>query len=179
MALLQEEKKKRFFDALYDLDQLTTDEEISDDANHSSKAGKSPNPELTPSLSATRIATERPSLRAAPDIDARTSKKRIMRSALRPSMQRRSKIRRGIQLVPPADQIFNGLTFFFIPNNDVAAPRRKRIEKALQYGAEWEKVWPSSVTHAIVDSNLHMRDVFKVLGLDVIPVSNSSPAGEG
>lgn len=80
-------------------------------------------------------------------------------------------LKKGVQSIPPADQIFNGLTFYFIPNNDIAAPRRKRIEKGLQYGAVWEKVWPGSVTHVIVDSNVAMKDVLRILGLDKLPVS--------
>lgn len=57
-----------------------------------------------------------------------------------------------------------------MPNNDISTPRRKRIEKAQEYGAAWAREWSPEVTHVIVDENLRMADVSKAIGSDQLTV---------
>ena len=63
---------------------------------------------------------------------------------------------------PEEDQIFRGLAFYYIPNNDVAPHRKAKIKKAQQYGAQWAKSLHEA-THAVVDKNLVYKDVENVL----------------
>ncbi len=48
--------------------------------------------------------------------------------------------------------------------------RRKRIEKAQEYGASWAREWSGDVTHIIVDANLRMSVVEKAIGSDQLKV---------
>ena len=57
-----------------------------------------------------------------------------------------------------------------MPNNDIAKPRRLRIEKAVQYGATWLREWQDTVTHVVVDKELNFDDVLKGVGKAQIPV---------
>jgi DNA polymerase IV len=45
----------------------------------------------------------------------------------------------SLELVPESDQIFAGLTFFYIPPDDKAPVRRFRITKARSFGVMWTK----------------------------------------
>ena len=74
--------------------------------------------------------------------------------------------------IPQLDQIFTGSTFYFIPNDDVAQPRKMRIQRALQYGATWERVWSAGVTHVVVDSYIKMSDVLKHSRVEKLPVGS-------
>ena len=56
--------------------------------------------------------------------------------------------------VPSEKQLFNGLHFYFFPNDDKNPARRKKIEKATEYGAAWQKSWSPSITHVIMDKGL-------------------------
>lgn len=62
----------------------------------------------------------------------------------------------------------------FFPNNDVAPARRLRIQKAMEYGANWAKDWGDNITHVIVDKDLLFQDVLKFLKLDHLPVCSFS-----
>lgn len=99
--------------------------------------------------------------------------KRSLPSCNSEGPEERVKKRRAesFKLVPESQQIFKGLTFFFIPNNDVAPARRLRIAKAQEYGALWARVWSSDVTHVIVDKDLVFQDVLKVVDTEKISVS--------
>ena len=77
-----------------------------------------------------------------------------------------------IKGIPQVDQIFTGSMFYFIPNDDVAPPRKMRIQRALQYGATWERVWSARVTHVIVDSYVEMSDVVKHFRVEKLPVGS-------
>ena len=52
--------------------------------------------------------------------------------------------------------------------------RKKRIEKAQEYGATWATEWSTDVTHVIADKNLRMSDVRKAVGSDKLEVSSGS-----
>lgn len=71
-----------------------------------------------------------------------------------PRANGRKKRDADIKLVPEQLQIFRNLHFYFFNNDDINPGRRKRIIKALEYGATWQKDWNSSVTHIVLDSNL-------------------------
>jgi DNA polymerase IV len=78
----------------------------------------------------------------------------------------------AIALVPEAQQIFKGLTFFYVPNDDVSPVRRARIRKAREYGALWATIWvKEEITHIIVDKSLSYQDVVKFLKISSIPSS--------
>lgn len=61
----------------------------------------------------------------------------------------------------------------FIPNNDVAAPRKLRIRKAMEFGALWVRQWQDSITHVVVDKGICYQDILKFLEIPSLPVSNS------
>ena len=63
---------------------------------------------------------------------------------------------------PQEEQIFGHLSFFYIPDNDVAPARRIRINKAREFGATWTRVM-SAATHVVVDRALQWNDVERML----------------
>ncbi|PHH86048.1 hypothetical protein CDD83_10830 [Cordyceps sp. RAO-2017] len=66
------------------------------------------------------------------------------------------------RLRPAEEQVFSGLAFFYVPNNDIAPARRLRIGKAREYGAAWTRSY-AGATHIVVDKNLDYADVAKVV----------------
>lgn len=76
---------------------------------------------------------------------------------------------KSLELKPESQQIFHGLAFYFIPNNDTSIPRKLRIRKAMEWGALWIREWRDSVTHIIVDQDLCYDDVLKALKIDSLP----------
>lgn len=77
----------------------------------------------------------------------------------------------SIALVPENQRLFNGLHFYFFPNNDVHPARRMRIIKALEFGATWQKEWNQHVTHLIVDKVMNLGQVTAFLRIEALPVS--------
>ena len=66
--------------------------------------------------------------------------------------------------------IFQGLCFYFYPNDEVSSPRRARVQKARERGAEWIKEWnPSVITHVVIDLEIPGRDLLKYMKLDAFP----------
>ena len=61
------------------------------------------------------------------------------------------------KVVPPEDRIFEGLSFFFIPNKDDHPVRRIRIGLAIAHGAVWARSWDEPVTHVIIDKDIHIE----------------------
>lgn len=57
-----------------------------------------------------------------------------------------------------------------MPNNDIAPARKKRIEKAQEFGAVWARDWSDEVTHVIADMYLRLSDVKKAVGHDRLKV---------
>lgn len=72
---------------------------------------------------------------------------------------------------PELPQIFAGQTFIFVPNDDRAVPRKRRIDKAILHGAIWAKAWVPSVTHIIVESERKLKDVVKLTGQEDLPAN--------
>jgi len=75
------------------------------------------------------------------------------------------KRKKSIQMVPESEQIFRGLKFFYIPNDDVNPARRLRITKAREHGATWTQDL-AEATHVIVDNGLVYDDIKHVLDKD-------------
>lgn len=65
--------------------------------------------------------------------------------------------------------LFNDLHFYFFPNNDVHPARRMRIQKAIDYGATWERAWCDNVTHVIVDKSMTISQLLKYIRVDDLP----------
>ena len=99
------------------------------------------------------------------DLKQKTASK--MNKTTKPAPKR--KRGQSLQLVPESQQIFRGLSFYFYPNNDIAAPRKIRIRKAIEFGAVWTKEWSEDVTHIIVDDDLNYEDLLKHLKVDSLP----------
>ncbi|OAX79730.1 hypothetical protein ACJ72_05949 [Emergomyces africanus] len=88
-----------------------------------------------------------------------------------PASKRRREAR--LRVRPEHQQIFKGMVFFFIPNDDIAPARHMRINKALEFGASRSSTWNNTITHVIVDKLLSFTDVLKYLKLDSFPPSVS------
>lgn len=88
----------------------------------------------------------------------------------RPSVAKKTRANIS-QSIPESGQIFKGLCFFFIPNNDICRARRLRIQRSLDYGASWTQTWSENVTHVIVDKGLDYKEVLKVLTPEQLSVS--------
>lgn len=82
------------------------------------------------------------------------------------------------KVIPESAQIFRGLSFFYIPNDDVAPARKLRIAKAKDYGAEWVRSLHNA-THVIVDKHLSYSDIQKIpefgLAASLIVVNDEYP----
>ncbi|EHK17468.1 uncharacterized protein TRIVIDRAFT_57340 [Trichoderma virens Gv29-8] len=62
---------------------------------------------------------------------------------------------------PEDEQIFKGLSFFYVPDNDIAPARRLRINRAKEFGASWTRDLMTA-THVVVDKKLEYKDVEKM-----------------
>jgi DNA polymerase IV len=86
-----------------------------------------------------------------------------------PILGKRKRGRTPFKLKHEDQQIFKGLTFFYIPNDDVALVRRTRIVRAQEHGATWTTQWDSDITHVVVDETLSYNDVLSFLNIPAIP----------
>ncbi|KAB8289698.1 hypothetical protein EYC80_010609 [Monilinia laxa] len=68
-----------------------------------------------------------------------------------------------LKLVPEKDRIFEGLNFFFLPNDDKSPLRRARITKARERGATWVREVNEPITHLIINESLTRKDVLTYL----------------
>jgi DNA polymerase IV len=66
------------------------------------------------------------------------------------------------QLEPPRSQLFAGLAFFYVPNDDRNKVRKLRIAKAKEHGAAWVRQ-VRLATHVIVDKDLVWKDIEPIL----------------
>lgn len=64
--------------------------------------------------------------------------------------------------VPESEQIFRGVSMYWIPNDDIAPMRKLRIKKAQEYGGNWVR-GIAGATHVVVDNRLEFKDVEQVL----------------
>ena len=79
--------------------------------------------------------------------------------SLNPAKKRK---RSGNKPESPVEQIFQGFSFFYIPNNDVAPGRKMQIQRALEHGATWTRTL-AVATHVIVDKGLAYKDIEKII----------------
>ncbi|CAD6446693.1 9e0816d0-2c46-44c0-9507-b0847a2cdc38 [Sclerotinia trifoliorum] len=73
-----------------------------------------------------------------------------------------------LKLAPPKDRVFEGLNFFFLPNDDKSPVRRARIIKARERGAAWVRDINEPINYLIIDKSLTRKDV--ITYLKVLPV---------
>lgn len=71
--------------------------------------------------------------------------------------------------MPKDQQTFNGLHFYFFPNNEKNPARFMRISKAIAFGATWHRDWTPSVTHVIVDKTMDYAMLLKFLKKEALP----------
>ncbi|KAL2132305.1 hypothetical protein VTI74DRAFT_3968 [Chaetomium olivicolor] len=76
---------------------------------------------------------------------------------------RKRKRQSSAKSIPEAAQIFRGLSFYYIPNNDIAPARKLRIGRAQEFGARWVRNL-AEASHVIVDKHLAYRDIESLLG---------------
>jgi hypothetical protein len=67
-----------------------------------------------------------------------------------------------LQMAPESEQIFKGLCFYYIPNDDINPARRLRITRAREHGATWTQN-SADATHVIVDKGLSYDDIKSIL----------------
>ncbi|KAF7562193.1 hypothetical protein G7046_g1951 [Stylonectria norvegica] len=80
-----------------------------------------------------------------------------------PSMFTKKRKREPVlKLRPEEEQIFKGLSFFYVPDNDIAPARRLRITRAREYGATWTRT-PFDATHVVVEKNIEFKDIENIL----------------
>lgn len=96
--------------------------------------------------------------RRAPKLTSSSSS--LLRAAS--ATKKRKKDGAAVSLRPENEQLFRGLVFYYIPDDEVAPARRLRMHKAREYGA----VRTSDVaqaTHVIVDRSLSYADAEKAI----------------
>lgn len=95
----------------------------------------------------------------------------VTATSINPLSKSKGKRKRGQSLepIPDSQQIFTGLAFYFIPNDDIAPSRRFRIRKTLERGALWVREWRAGITHVIVDKNLTYDDIISFLNIPSFP----------
>jgi len=74
-------------------------------------------------------------------------------------------------LVPQGQKIFDGLHFYFFPNNEKHPARLMRITKAITFGATWQRDWSDHVTHVILDKAMDYAMLLKFLKKNRLPDS--------
>ncbi|RDL41912.1 uncharacterized protein BP5553_01891 [Venustampulla echinocandica] len=86
-------------------------------------------------------------------------------SGITSMLQKKQKRKRepSIKLAPEKERVFQGLTFFYIPPDDIAPLRRARITKAKSFGAIWTKDFGMDVTHVVVDKALTYQSIVQYL----------------
>lgn len=58
--------------------------------------------------------------------------------------------------------LFEGLSFYFVPNDDVSKPRKLRIQSAISQGATWVRKISPGITHVIVDPEIQAPAIIKL-----------------
>ncbi|KAM3514180.1 hypothetical protein MY11210_002171 [Beauveria gryllotalpidicola] len=67
-----------------------------------------------------------------------------------------------VNMRPEGEQIFRGLVFYYVPDNEIAPARRLRMQKAREYGAARTSD-AAQATHIIVDRDIGYRDAEKAV----------------
>lgn len=74
-----------------------------------------------------------------------------------------------VKLMPKDQQVFDGLHFYFFPNNEKHPARFMRITKAIAFGATWHRDWNEFITHVILDKSMNYTMLLKFLEKDTLP----------
>ncbi|KAK0729111.1 hypothetical protein B0T21DRAFT_385225 [Apiosordaria backusii] len=111
-----------------------------------------------PDIAQSRVPT---TLRRSMTLPATISASRAEQSPSASTALKKRKRSSSRKVIPEAAQIFRGLSFFYIPNDDIAPARKLRIAKARGYGAEWVRSLHNA-THVIVDKHLSYSDIQKI-----------------
>ena len=82
--------------------------------------------------------------------------RRTQSEKIAPAQKGKKGRQKAQQVVPFEERIFEGLSFFFIPNKDDHPVRKKRIGLAIAHGAVWARSWDEPVTHVLIDKDLHI-----------------------
>jgi DNA polymerase IV len=110
----------------------------------------------------TKRAGTQPSRRIAhPQLRKNLRSSTLVENSPSVAMGRRKRSSR-LNMAPEAQQCFKGLSFFYIPNDDIAQVRKQRITKAQEHGAEWVREL-TAATHVIVDDKFTYGDIEKTL----------------
>ena len=86
-----------------------------------------------------------------------------------PSKVKKGKKKDELDMASEERQLFKGKTFFFFPPGSGSGPRRLRVKRSLEYGANLAEEWGDDITHIMVDSSLVYSDLIKWLGVRKIP----------
>ncbi|KAH6650229.1 hypothetical protein F5144DRAFT_636791 [Chaetomium tenue] len=123
--------------------------------NTTSFVEETPVPDTTRPLPAT--------LRRSATLPPPSSSSTMEQSPSASTALRKRKRQSSTKSIPEAAQMFRGLSFYYIPNNDIAPARKLRIGKAQEYGARWVRNLEDA-SHTIVDKYLEYKDIKSVLG---------------
>ncbi|KAF0645681.1 hypothetical protein FPSE5266_06415 [Fusarium pseudograminearum] len=63
---------------------------------------------------------------------------------------------------PESEQILKGITFFYVPDDDIAPVRRLRITRAREFGATWVRA-PHLATHIVVEKHIKFHELEGIL----------------
>ena len=109
-------------------------------------------------------------LRPAPPVEQLDSSPAVPSRPRKAKMPVKKKLRKGeLPEILEAQQILKGMVFYFVPNNDVSQPRKRRIQKAQQYGAIRASEFSNDVTHIVVDKSLTFKDLITHFEPDEVP----------
>ncbi|KAI1118901.1 hypothetical protein F5Y14DRAFT_398109 [Nemania sp. NC0429] len=75
-----------------------------------------------------------------------------------------------LRMAPESKQIFKGLRFAYIQDNDLNPARREKMTRAREHGATWERNF-AEATHVIVDDGLSYADIEPFLRKKLTPSS--------
>lgn len=121
---------------------------------------------------ASRELMEQPPSSTGPRAPPSLSTRHTFAGALPPSSAIPStsgKRKRDSAIVPDDQRFFDGLHFYFFPNNDRHPGRQMRILRAIDYGATWQRDFSEHVTHIVLDKAMGYDMLLKYLKLDALP----------
>lgn len=126
--------------------------------------------EETPDQGPSRVALLKRSTTAPTPTSPSVQASRDQASSVKSTMSKRKR-NSADKIIMESEQIFRGLSFFYVPNSDISGVRKLRIARAQNYGAQWTRSIIDA-THVIVDKPLKYKD----LETELEPVKgNSSP----
>ena len=84
-------------------------------------------------------------------------------------------LRRQFSFSSSEESLADNCQTVYFPNNDLAPARRRRMNKAIEYGANVIREWNLEIiTHIIFDLSTPYGELFRCLGVSAIPVRLAS-----